>query len=83
MKRLQLDGFKFDIDKCKFVVPKEEYLGNIITPESTEKYPKQIKEIINIELLKDKNSLCSSLAWYNTNVTYGQSAVRYWHRLWN
>ena len=34
MKQLQLAGFKLNIDKCKFAVPKVEWLGYIITQEA-------------------------------------------------
>ena len=35
VKQLQSYGLKWNVDKCKLVVPKVEYLGYIITQEGT------------------------------------------------
>ena len=53
MKWIQLAGLKCKIYKCKFAVPKVEYLGYIITREGIKPNPKKIEAIINIERPKD------------------------------
>ena len=42
MKRLLPDGLKWNIDECKFAVPKLEYLGYIITQEGIKPEPEKI-----------------------------------------
>ena len=69
------------IDKCKFSVPKVEYLGYIITQEGIKPDPKQNEAVINIERRKYKNKWGSSYVWYNITVIYGQSVVKNWHHL--
>ena len=54
MKRIQWDGIKSNIDKCKLTVPKVEYLGYIITQEGIKPNPKKIEAIINLERPKVK-----------------------------
>ena len=46
--------------KCKFTVPKIEYLGYIITQEGIKPDPKQNEAVINIERRKYKNKWGSS-----------------------
>ena len=60
MKQLQSDGLKFKIDKCKFVVPKVEYLGYITMREGIKMDLKKIESVINLERPKDKNRWGSS-----------------------
>ena len=48
-----MSGLKRKIDKCKFAVPKVDYLGYIFTQEGIKPDLEKIKAIINIELPKD------------------------------
>ena len=54
MKRLQLAGLKCKINKCKFAVPKVEYLGYIITRESIKSDPKKLKKLSILNTLRIK-----------------------------
>ena len=54
MKQLQLSRLKCNICKCKFSLPKVEYLGYIITQKGIKADPNKIESFINIECPKDK-----------------------------
>ena len=71
MKQLHLAGLKYNIDKCKFVVPKVEKLGYIITLEGIKPEPKKLEAVINIEHPKDKYQVSQFL-----------SMVQYYSDLW-
>ena len=53
IKQLQSAGLKWNIDKCKFVVPNVEYSEYIITREGIKPDPKKTEAVINIERPKD------------------------------
>ena len=57
MKRLQSAGIECKIDRCKFSVPKVEYLGYIITREGIKPDPRKTESVINIERPKDKKQV--------------------------
>ena len=71
MKRIQWDGIKSNIDKCKLTVPKVEYLGYIITQEGIKPYSKTIGAVINLERPKDKKQVRQFLGM-----------VQYYRELW-
>ena len=54
MKRLQLAGIKFRIDKCKFVVTKVEYLICIITQEGIKMDTEKSKQLSIFNALRIK-----------------------------
>ena len=54
MKQIQSAGPKWKIDKCKFSVPKVEYLGYIITQEGIKPDPRKTESDISIEIPKDE-----------------------------
>ena len=54
MKQLQFSRLKCNICKCKFSLPKVEYLGYIITQKGIKADPNKIESFINIECPKDK-----------------------------
>ena len=56
MKRLHSAGLKCKIDKCRFAVPKVEYLLFIITSEGVKLKSKSIKAVLNLERPKDKKT---------------------------
>ena len=60
-KRLQLAGLNFNIDMCKFVVTKAEYLGCIITREGIKPDPEKSKQLSILNALRIKIRWCSSL----------------------
>ena len=60
MKRLQLSGLKWNIDKCKFAVPKVEYLGYIITQEGIKPDLEKLKQLSILSALRIKNRWVSS-----------------------
>ena len=53
MKLLQSAWIKWNIDKCKFIVPKEEYLWYIIMQEGIKPDQKQLESVINLDHPKD------------------------------
>ena len=57
IKQLQLAGLKCKIDKCKFAVPKVEYMGYIITQEGVKTDLKKIISVINIGRHKDRKQV--------------------------
>ena len=56
MKRIQPDGLKCKIDKCKFVVPKVEYLEYIIIRKGIKLDPKKLKQLSILNALRTKTS---------------------------
>ena len=54
INRLRSAGLKCNIDKCKFAVPKVEYLGCIITREGIKPDPKNSKQLSILNALRIK-----------------------------
>ena len=75
MKRLRLVGLKFKIETCKFVVPKVEYLGYIITLEGIKSDPEKSKQLSILNSLRIK--MCEAVPIHGTILLWIMAEVQW------